>query len=217
MAAHRRPVRVGLSPPSRPRRKPGQKSALRLCQSWKSSELLPSSWTTPCSTVTLVTAPQTPSLMPKPPLRILACRWSPPMATPYIIPQPAATHPCSNSSSLWRRSSRRCGPAAACHSWCAVMWLLPEQEVFALRGGKQGRLCRREEKKEGKSLNILHHSRFKNVFKTGSPIKVWKHFLSPPSLVTPLKCSWEVEEIPFIHGVSLHNKCKDKKWSRSPC
>lgn len=87
--------------------------------------------------------------MPKPTPRTPACRWSLPTAARFTTHQPAATRPCSNLNSQWRRSSRRHGPAAACHS-ALVMWLSTEQDVFAQRGEKQVMCCRREERTEGK-------------------------------------------------------------------
>lgn len=150
------------SPPSPHRRRPGQESALRLCQSSRNRGLLPNSWITLCLTVTLVTAPQTPSLMPKSTQMTLACHWSPPMAALFTTPQPAATRLCSNWNSLLRSSRPRCGPAAVCRS-LLVMWLLI------------GRKCLHRE--EG--------CRDGTDWRSDGVFYLWASFLSPELMVGP--------------------------------
>lgn len=115
---------------SPPRRRPGPKSAPKLCLSSRNRGLPPSCWITPCLMVTLATAPRTPSLMPNPTLRTPACPRSPPTGARFIARQPAATRRSLNWSSQQRRSSRRRRPAAVCRS-CPVTWLRLEQEVLA--------------------------------------------------------------------------------------
>lgn len=138
-AARYRPTRAELSPSSPPTRRslhPG--SVLRLCRSWRSRELQPNCWITPCSTVTSVTDLQTLSVMPKSTQTTLGCRWSPPMGMPFSTLQPAGSPPSSGSNSpLKRSSSQRCGPAAASRS-IFFMWPLMEQEDRAVRGTKEG-------------------------------------------------------------------------------
>lgn len=106
----RRRPRRHLRPPTAPcqhltmaaspaRRRPGRKSAPKLCLSWKNRGLPPSCWITPCLTVTLATAPRTPSLMPNPTLRTPACPWSPLTGARFTTHRPAATRPSSNWNS----------------------------------------------------------------------------------------------------------------------